>query len=230
MSVYRKLQEARIELQSKPLKKSGKNNFAGYQYFELGDFLPTIQQICLDKGLCGTISYGKEIATLTIRDTDKPDYVVEFTCPMSSAALKGCHEVQNMGAVLTYIRRYLWVSAFEILEHDALDATMGKDEPKKAEPTVESPRIVGNVGEWQIDAPPFMESEVIAWLNLIADSTNLFLGMCNKTEDVMTIFKKNKVLFDKVKEVDAESFKTMMSQFTETKNKLEKEAKDAHQT
>jgi len=46
----------------------------------------------------------------------------------------------------------------------------------------------------------------------------------------MTIFKKNKVLFDKVKEVDAESFKTMMSQFTETKNKLEKEAKDAHQT
>ena len=62
-----------------------------------------------------------------------------------------------------------------------------------------------------------MESEVIAWLNLIADSTNLFLGMCNKTEDVMTMFKKNKVLFDKVKEVDAESFKTMMSQFTETK-------------
>jgi len=230
MSVYRKLQEARIELQSKPLKKSGKNNFAGYQYFELGDFLPTIQQICLDKGLCGTISYGKEIATLTIRDTDKPDYVVEFTCPMSTAALKGCHEVQNMGAVLTYIRRYLWVSAFEILEHDALDATTGKDEPKKAEPTVESPRIVGKVGEWQIDAPPFMESEVITWLNLIADSTNLFLGMCNKTDDVMNIFKKNKVLFDKVKEVDPEFFKTMMDSFTETKNKLEKEAKDANQT
>jgi hypothetical protein len=230
MSVYKKLQEARIELQSKPLKKSGKNNFAGYQYFELSDFLPTIQQICLDKGLCGTISYGKEIATLTIRDTDKPDYVIEFTCPMSSAALKGCHEVQNMGAVLTYIRRYLWVSAFEILEHDALDATTGKDEPKKAEPTVESPRIVGKVGEWQIDAPPFMESEVITWLNLIADSTNLFLGMCNKTDDVMNIFKKNKVLFDKVKEVDPEFFKTMMDSFTETKNKLEKEAKDANQT
>ena len=41
MSVYRKLQEARIELQSKPLKKSGKNKFAGFEYFELGDFLPT---------------------------------------------------------------------------------------------------------------------------------------------------------------------------------------------
>ena len=100
MSVYKKLQEARIALQAVPLKKSGKNKFAGYEYFELGDFLPTIQEICLNKGLCGTIAYGKEIATLTIRDTDKPDYAIEFTCPMSTAALKGCHEVQNMGAVL----------------------------------------------------------------------------------------------------------------------------------
>ena len=45
---------------------------------------------------------------------------------MSSAALKGCHEVQNLGAVQTYLRRYLWVAALEIVEHDALDATTGK--------------------------------------------------------------------------------------------------------
>jgi hypothetical protein len=46
---------------------------------------------------------------------------------MGSAALKGCHEVQNIGAVETYQRRYLWVAALEIVEHDALDATTGKD-------------------------------------------------------------------------------------------------------
>ena len=228
MNVYKKLQQARLKLQAAPLKKSGKNKFAGYDYFELGDFLPTIQEICLNKGLCGTIAYGKEIATLTIRDTDKPDYAIEFTCPMSTAALKGCHEVQNMGAVLTYIRRYLWVSAFEILEHDALDATMGKDEPKKAEPTVESPRIVGKPGGWQIDAPEYMESDAISWLNLIEGSTDKFLQMCNKVDDVMQLFQKNKVLFDKVKEVDPETFKKMMDRFTETKNKLEKETKDGN--
>jgi hypothetical protein len=47
---------------------------------------------------------------------------------MGSAALKGCHEVQNIGAVETYQRRYLWVSAMEIVEHDALDATTGASE------------------------------------------------------------------------------------------------------
>jgi hypothetical protein len=41
---------------------------------------------------------------------------------MSTAALKGCHEVQNLGAVETYIRRYLWVTALEIVEHDAIDS------------------------------------------------------------------------------------------------------------
>jgi hypothetical protein len=51
---------------------------------------------------------------------------------MGSAALKGCHEVQNIGAVETYQRRYLWVTAMEIVEHDALDATVGKDAPKSA--------------------------------------------------------------------------------------------------
>jgi hypothetical protein len=51
---------------------------------------------------------------------------------MGSAALKGCHEIQNIGACETYCRRYLWVAALEIVEHDALDATTGKDELKKS--------------------------------------------------------------------------------------------------
>ena len=38
--------------------------------------------------------------------------------------MKGCHVVQNIGAVETYQRRYLWCAALEIVEHDALDATV----------------------------------------------------------------------------------------------------------
>ena len=57
MTVFKKLQAARITLQNTELKKSGKNKFAGYQYFELGDFLPVIQTICNDIGLCGTVTF-----------------------------------------------------------------------------------------------------------------------------------------------------------------------------
>ena len=225
MSVYKKLQEARLELQSTSLKKSGKNKFAGFEYFELGDFLPTIQNIFMKHGLCGTITFYTDIAILTIVDVDKPEDKIEFKSPMSSAELKGCHAIQNLGAVQTYLRRYLWVAAMEIVEHDSLDAVAGKDDSKKAEPTETSPRIVGAKGEWQIDAPADpIGGDVKGWLELIQNSTYLFLDMCNKTDDVMNIFKKNKVLFDTVKLVDPEFFTNMMTRFTEVKTKLEKEA------
>jgi hypothetical protein len=42
---------------------------------------------------------------------------------MAEANLKGCHPIQNLGAVETYTRRYLWVTAMEIVEHDALDSS-----------------------------------------------------------------------------------------------------------
>jgi hypothetical protein len=123
MNVYKKLQAARVELQSKEIKKSGNNKFAGYKYFELGDYLPTIQVIFNNTGLCGVVRFSDTAATLTIYDVDDPTQSIEFQSPMSTAALKGCHEVQNLGAVQTYIRRYLWQTALEIVEHDALDAS-----------------------------------------------------------------------------------------------------------
>jgi hypothetical protein len=120
--VHKKLMAARMSLQETTLKKSGHNKFAGYSYFELGDFIPTITEIFYNIGLCGVVSYDSEIASLTITDTDDGTSLV-ITSPMAEANLKGCHPIQNLGAVETYTRRYLWVTAMEIVEHDALDSS-----------------------------------------------------------------------------------------------------------
>jgi hypothetical protein len=243
MTVYKKLQEARILLQNTKLNKSGKNKFAGYEYFELGDFLPQIQNICKNVGLCGMVSFTATDAYLTIHETEGDGFVT-FTSPMSSAALKGCHDVQNLGAVQTYLRRYLWTNAFEIVEHDALDATTGGVEPVKRMPHIPnipapkldqvdqkftktkveaSPKIAGQKGEWQIVAPAKPEGDTKDWLELIKTSCHMLLDLCSNEEDVMHIFKKNKVLFDLVKTTDAIFFKEMMGKFTETKNKFNKD-------
>lgn len=227
MSVYKKLQQARLMLQNTKLTKSGKNKFAGYEYFELGDFLPQIQKICADVGLCGLVSFNNEMAYLTMHDTDGDSFTV-FTSPMSSAALKGCHDVQNLGAVQTYLRRYLWTNAFEIVEHDALDATTGSVEPlKKVEvkPAVvkPAPKIEGQKGEWQIVAPAKPEGDVEDWLGIIKTASHMLLDLTENEEDVMLIFKKNKVLFDTVKATDSVFFKEMMGKFTDKKNQFNKE-------
>ncbi len=127
--VYEKLQKARIKLQHTELKKSGHNKFAGYKYFELGDFLPAIQSIFFELKLCPVVSFEAELATLRIIDTENGGCVT-FTSPMAEAQLKGCHPIQNLGAVETYSRRYLYVTALEIVEHDAIDSS----EPVSAKP------------------------------------------------------------------------------------------------
>lgn len=135
MSVHRKLMEARVKLQNTKLEKTGSNKFAGYSYFELGDFLPVVQQIFNDLGLCGVVSYAPDIATLTITDVDGGGQIT-ITSPMAEANLKGCHPIQNLGAVETYTRRYLWVAALEIVEHDSIDATTQKETPKETPKSV----------------------------------------------------------------------------------------------
>jgi hypothetical protein len=163
--VHKKLMQARIMLQNAPLKKSGHNKFAGYSYFELGDFIPTINQIFNEVGLCGVVSYDTEIASLTITDTDDGTNII-ITSPMADANLKGCHPIQNLGAVETYTRRYLWVTAMEIVEHDALDSSA----PIKEEKVIITPT------QGAMDSIP--EDEQIYLKELAMD----LIALCDKEE------------------------------------------------
>ena len=126
MNIYEKLQTVRVALQNKNLKKGKTNTYSGYQYYELADFLPELMQLMKDNKMTSVISFTNELATLTLIDMEKPDAQIIFTSPMSTAKLKAAHEIQNLGAVETYERRYLYMMAFEIVEADVLDATQGQ--------------------------------------------------------------------------------------------------------
>ena len=136
MNTYQKLNIARGKFHQQKLKKSGLNKFVGYQYFELSDFLIPALNIFGEVGLCSTISFNKDYAEMRIINVDNPDeFPIVITSPMGSAALKGCHEVQNIGAVETYQTRYLFVQALCVVEHDILDATTGQTPVKRQTPT-----------------------------------------------------------------------------------------------
>ena len=128
MTVFEKLNDARLAFQKKNVKKSGQNKFAGYSYYELSDMLPAINEIAKELKFSCVVTFGTEIAQLEFIDAEKPADRITFLSPMSKASLKGCHEVQNLGAVETYIKRYLYQNCFEIIENDALDSTMNPNE------------------------------------------------------------------------------------------------------
>lgn len=132
MNIYEKLQNMRVELQQKNIKKSGKNKFAGYEYYELSDILPPINELQSSYKTCSFISFNKEEAVLTIVNSEKPEEQIMFSSPMAELTLKGGQEIQNLGGVETYQRRYLYMAAFEIVENDYFDSVQGMDhKPKK---------------------------------------------------------------------------------------------------
>lgn len=123
MTLYQRMADARVRLQSMSLKKSGNNAFSKKKYYELGDFLPAINQICKELDLMPAISFTSDMATLTVYDAIEPSNSIVFTTPMAETNLKNCHPVQNLGATETYTRRYLYTTAFEIVESDWVDGS-----------------------------------------------------------------------------------------------------------
>lgn len=139
-NIYTKLAEARVRLQEKELKKSGKNKFAGFEYFELKDFLPSINSIFKELGLISIFNLDEKKAKLQIVNSEKLDEVLTFYTPTAEADIKGAQAIQKLGGVHTYLKRYLYINALEIAENDTVDAlpnqetkTTPKQAPKKDE-------------------------------------------------------------------------------------------------
>lgn len=132
MNIYEKLNAARLQIAEKGLSKTGNNTFAGFKYFELSEILPVVNKVNSELKLFSAFSFLRDTATLEIVNAEKPDEKVTFSFAYSpdGAKLKACHQIQNEGAVQTYIKRYLYQNAYEIAEADQLEDSVGRDEPK----------------------------------------------------------------------------------------------------
>ena len=216
MPVLRKLMQARIALQNTKLDKSGENKFAGYKYFELGDFLPKVQQLFSDLEMCGVVSYSTEYATLTITDLEDMSSVV-ITSPLSEANLKGAHPIQNLGAVESYQRRYLWMTAMEIVENDIIDSSAGSEPLPK--PVV--PKLIEGDGKWKITVTSGPDSE--NWLTVVGNAVDVALSAAQSLDHVMTIYSTNKNIMDKLKEISSSKYSDVMAKFTAAKLKFKKD-------
>lgn len=118
MNIYEKMETAKVMLQKKELKKTGENKFSNYKYYELGDFMPAINEICLELKIFTKVNFDPDFATLTIIDIEKPESTLTYNSEMVKAELKGCNTIQALGGIQTYQRRYLYMNAFEISEND----------------------------------------------------------------------------------------------------------------
>lgn len=145
MNIYEKLQEARVTLQLQNLKKSGKNGYSGFTYFELADFLPTVNTIFNELKMCSNFSIVDSVAKLIIYNSEKADEQIIFTMPTAELQLKGCTAIQALGGVNTYCKRYLYLNALEIVEADMLDVKAGTIEENNDTDIIEGLKACDNM-------------------------------------------------------------------------------------
>ena len=217
MNVYQKLNLAREKFHTAEIKKSGHNKFAGYHYFELGDFVVPALKIFKEVGLTSVIRFEADIATMEIVNNEKPEDRIYITSPMSEAALKGCHPVQNLGAVETYVRRYLWVAALEIVEHDALDSA----EPVKEEKPAEKPIKKEEKKEENVVAGRYVQPDPKH--ELFADSMIEWGDSCTSLSELTELWKANQKTIDELKAGNKEQFKRLQVRFADLKKNFKEE-------
>ena len=156
LNVYGKLAKARTMLQEKEIKKSGKNKHLNFNYMELEDFLPEINRINNEIGLVTVFSILDEEAILTVIDTEPDGLRIKFISPIAQAKLQGnASPIQELGALHTYMRRYMLLMAYEICESDALDANIGK--PKEPLPSAKVKTIEATMTSLGVDKEKFLK-------------------------------------------------------------------------
>ena len=157
----------RVELQKSKIKKSGKNSYAGFDYYELADFLPKLNELMEKEGVNDILKIENEEATLTlIKGNESQEYkmpFVLFDTPLTFKKNKSgeymknasneyiqvpsMQDIQYLGALNTYYKRYLYLNAFGITDGEVIDSmdnenlnvktqsksTYGKITPKQLE-------------------------------------------------------------------------------------------------
>ena len=121
LNIYQKIQKIKLEISNKKLTKSGENKYAGFKYYELQDFLPSVVELCEKNKLFTKFELGSDKAVLKIINTENLEEEVTYTMPTADFELKGANKIQSIGGVQTYLRRYLYMNAFDIVESDMLD-------------------------------------------------------------------------------------------------------------
>ena len=129
MNIYQKINQVRQELLQQRIK-ADKKGF-NYNYIDLPQIEGPITEACGKVGLLNIFRFPEGRAELEIVDIDATERLFAITIPVSVEAsmvkISDKQPIQNVGGMMTYMRRYLYMTAYAISEHDAVEEQVSKD-------------------------------------------------------------------------------------------------------
>jgi hypothetical protein len=135
-TIHERMAIIKHELAKRIIKKSGHNKFAGFKYHELSDFIEHINELNFEHGVndCIQIDEVQNECRITLTNVNNVRDSYTIITPFREAEMLGkggaassVDAVQRMGSTITYNRRYLYMTAYNIQENDGVD---GNEQPK----------------------------------------------------------------------------------------------------
>lgn len=146
------------------------------------------------------------------------------------------HDAQGFGSALSYARRYSLMAACGIAPADDDGNAASKPAPVAAPKPVPKPvevappappkKVEGVEGPWQLKVSTSPGTDIDDWSVVVAEATVLALEMAQSADDVTSIFKINRVIFDNLKALDPATYDMLLSKFKEFKEKLNAEVSE----
>lgn len=201
MSIYEKLARIQEEVMNTSFSKSGENKFQKYDYFELEDLLQKIIPLTIKYETTIMFSFT-EHGVLKLKDwnPEKGEVSIRVPFPELEAINRGTNKIQSTGAYITYLKRYLLMNMFLIMEKDIVDSNTNNAGVKKET----------NTSKKEVDVDEVL-NKIKAHIHKKDSTIQITPVMINRTR--MNMFKK--------KEIDEVESKAVFEWF----KKQEKEAK-----
>ncbi len=134
-SIYAKLARVQMELMDMEVPKTGWNGYRKYHYYSLEDLLPPIFKACFKEQITPYFTFNNDEGVLHLKSWEKEGQIgtrdeLSIRAPFPELANNGNNNdvVQDIGKSMTYIKRYLLMNTFLIIEDEIIDAEEGSDE------------------------------------------------------------------------------------------------------
>ena len=164
MNIYEKISAVRTALLSRNLSKD-KKAFK-YSYIDLPQIESAVTEECAKVKLMTLVDFPDNHAVMTAFDLES-EQVVQISVPVNAdmVEIQGSQKIQNVGGMMTYMRRYLYMTMFAISEHDSVEG-IGKASQEVAhdmdttEADKKDPKRTELINKFEKDFPKYLDKLV----------------------------------------------------------------------
>ena len=166
-TLYGKLKQIKVELRKAINTKSGYNTHSKFKYYQLEDFLPQILEAFSKYNIYNEYSIDTDLeiveertdfdeetnktyktvtkrpveyAYLYLKNLDNEDDEMVYRLKTAEASVYGAAAIQNLGAKITYMKRYIYMSLLDIVEPDAVDSAPQGETQTVPQNTIQAPQ------------------------------------------------------------------------------------------